>query len=69
MTANEALNGYFMSLTRKDKADLTRSLIISLEITPGTLSSWRFTSVRIPALYRREINKIIGKDIFADVVN
>lgn len=69
MTANEALNGYFMSLSRSDKAELTRNLIINLEITPSTLNSWRFMKVRIPGLYRREINRIIGKDIFSDVSN
>ena len=69
MTANEALNGYFMSLPRKDKAELTRNLIVALEITPGTLSGWRFMTTRIPTIYRREINRIVGKDIFVDVTD
>lgn len=69
MTANEALNGYFMSLKRPDRAKLTRNLIIDLEISPSRLSSWRFMTIRIPGLYRREINRIIGKDIFENVTD
>lgn len=69
MTANEALNDYFKTIAVRDRAALTRDLLVKLEITPITLSNWRYSRTRIKPVFQREISKIIGKDIFANITN
>lgn len=69
MTANEALNGYFKSLSRPEKRQLAGQLIQNLEISPSVLGNWRCSTTPIKNIYRREISRIIGKDIFANVTD
>lgn len=69
MTANEAFAGYFKSISTEERAKITRTLIIQLEITANIVRNWRYSQSKIRPIYRREIIKIIGKDIFENVTD
>lgn len=69
MTSKEALREYFKSLTREEKQRMQVKLMTGLEISMYTLNNWRYAGTRILPLYRREITKIIGKDIFKNVTD
>lgn len=69
MTANEALNNYFKSLSRSEKRNLSCQFIIKLEVSPAIITNWRCSATPIKSIYRREIIKIIGKDIFENVTD
>ncbi|MDE6290514.1 MAG: hypothetical protein K2M16_03185 [Muribaculaceae bacterium] len=69
MTANEALFEYYSSIPKKERSKLTLELMIQLEVTYYTVHNWRYSNSRIKPLFRREISRIIGKDIFADVTD
>ncbi len=69
MTANEAFNEYYKSLSRKERNELNGNLIVELEISPSTVENWRYSRTQIRPAYRREISRIIGKDIFSELSN
>lgn len=69
MTANEALKNHFKSIPVKERAKLTRDLIIQLDVTAKTVQNWRYSITAIKPVYRREISRIIGKDIFSNVTD
>ena len=69
MTANDALDGYIKSLPYKERSEFQAKLVLALEISLATISGWRNSKTRIKNVYRHEISNIIGKDIFANVVD
>ncbi|MBD5275146.1 MAG: hypothetical protein HDS37_03470 [Bacteroides sp.] len=69
MTDNLILNDYLLSLPMKVRKAFVIELIAQLRISPSQLQSWRHRNISIPYLYRREINRIAGKEVFADVDN
>lgn len=69
MTANEALDAHMKSLPYGERSAMVAKMIINLEISGGTITNWRKGKGRIKPVYRREINQIVGKDIFADVTD
>ncbi len=69
MTSNVALDTYIRSLPYKDRSEFQAKLVLALEVSLATISAWRNSKSRIKNVYRHEISNIIGKDIFADVVD
>ena len=69
MTANEALKNHFRSIPVKERATLTRDFIVQLGVTAKTVQNWRYSVTAIRPVYRREISRIIGKDIFSEVTD
>ena len=69
MTANNALDAYIKSLPYKERSEFQAKLVLALEISLATISGWRNSKTRIKNVYRHEISNIIGKDIFANVVD
>ncbi len=69
MTSNVALDSYIKSLPYKDRSAFQAKLVLALEVSLPTISAWRNSKAHIKNVYRREISNIIGKDIFADVVD
>ena len=67
MTPNEALRIYFKSIPVKERAKLTRDLMVQLDVSAKTVENWRYSITPIKSVYQREINRIIGKDIFLGV--
>lgn len=69
MTANQALDVYLASLPDEERVPLVCKLREHLCVTEAIFSNWRRSKTKIKQIYRREIAKIIGKDIFADVTD
>ncbi len=69
MTANEALNKHYKSLSSKERAKLTLSLMTQLDVTYFVIENWRYARTAIKPVYRREISRIIGEDIFSEVID
>ena len=69
MTANDALDGYIKSLPYKDRSKFQAKVALALEISLATISGWRNSKSYIKKVYRHEISNIVGKDIFANVVD
>lgn len=69
MTANEALNSYFASIPRGEKMKEVRRLADFVYVSPEVVMYWRTGQTRIKPLYRREINKFAGRDLFENVTD
>ncbi|PWL61044.1 MAG: hypothetical protein DBY35_06595 [Bacteroidales bacterium] len=69
MTANEAFDGYLSSLPNNIRIAKTRDLRFFLDISSYVIHDWRIGRTRIRPIYQREISKIVGEDIFRDVIN
>ena len=67
MTANQALDQFLAGMSDEDRIPLVRKLQKELEVSPYIFSAWRRGRTRIRPIYRREISRIVGKDVFADV--
>lgn len=69
MTANEALKAYYKSIPIKERSKLTLSLMQEFQVSAKVVEYWRYSRTPIKPVYRREISRIIGKDIFSDVTD
>lgn len=69
MTASEALDTYIKSLPYKERSKFQAQVTLALEISNATIIGWRNARSRIKNVYRHEISKIAGKDIFANVTD
>lgn len=69
MTANEALREYFKSIPAKERSKLTSSLMTQFQVSAKTVENWRYSRTNLKPVYRREISRIIGKDIFSKVTD
>ncbi len=69
MTANQALDTYLSQLQGEQRIELVKKLREELCVTEFVFSNWRRSKTRIKPIYKREIVKIIGQDIFEDVID
>ena len=72
MKANEALSGHIDTLFETDPAEarrLVRSIKARCNISSAVYSNWRRGLTPIRKIYRDEITRIIGVDIFENVTN
>lgn len=69
MTANQALDTYLSGLPDEERIDLAAKLREHLDVSVFVFSNWRRSKTKIKLIYRREIAKFIGKDIFQDVTD
>lgn len=69
MNANEAFRTYLRSLSVPERNDFTANVASALEVSFGTINNWQYSKTRIKPIYRREISRIIGVDIFDNVTD
>ena len=69
MTANEALKEHYRSIPVADRNKLTYELMKQLGVSAKTVENWRYSRTFLKPVYRREINRIIGIDIFDGVTD
>lgn len=69
MTSNEALDAYLASKPRWESIYLVRKLMEHLQVSYHRIRSWRTRKHPIEYVYRVEINKFLGEDIFKDVTD
>lgn len=67
MTTNQRLDRYLSSLPGRVRLAKSRDIRQELNISCSKLSDWRRGRSHLPAIYLREISKIVGVDLFADV--
>lgn len=69
MTTNQSLNRYLSSLPNNVRIAKSRDIRTELKISRAILSDWRTGRTQLHPLFLREISKIVGVDLMADVSN
>lgn len=69
MTANEALDAYFSARPRWESVYIANKLMEHLQLPKYRLWSWRKRNSPIEHIYRVEISKFLGEEIFANVTD
>lgn len=67
MTTNQSLDRYLSSLPNNVRIAKSRDIRSELKISRAILSAWRTGRTPLHPLFLREISKIVGVDLFADV--
>ena len=67
MTANQALDQFLAGMPDEERIPLVKKLQKELEVSANVFSAWRRGRTFIRPIYRREISRIVGKDVFAYV--
>ena len=69
MNANEAFDTHLRSLPIDEYRKMSKEIRKTFVISSTVFANWCSGRTRIPPFYRREINRILGKDIFSEVVD
>lgn len=69
MTTNQSLDCYLASLPNEVRIAKSRDIRKLLNISRAKLSDWRRGRTQLHPLFLREISKIVGVDLLADVEN
>lgn len=69
MTSNEALDAYLAAKPRWEATYLVRKLMEHLQIPYHRINNFRKKRRPIEHVYRVEISKFLGEDIFKDVTD
>lgn len=69
MTTNQSLDTYLASLPNNIRIAKSRDIRENLKISKAVLCDWRRGRTKLHPLFLREISKIVGVDLMANVSN